>query len=127
MTFPRLPWWLEGQVKLGLFPLGLHSGERSSCGRRPSPSLCGSPGTPRPVCICLSSSTSRQTPPLGQGRVRFRTLFFCSLHRGWMRAPRNRLPLLEGSFKNTGGRRQALASEELPKLPGAKAILFCWL
>ena len=108
-----------------MFPLSFHSGERSFCGRRPSPSLCGSPGTPRPVGICLSSSASRQAPPLGQGRVRFRTLFFCPLPRGWMRAPRNHLPLLEGSLKNAGGRHQALASEELPKLPGAKAILFC--
>ena len=72
-AFPGLPWRLEGQVRLGLFPRSLRAGETSSYGPCPSPSLWGSPRTPRPVGICLCSSASRQTtarpPRPGQGQV----------------------------------------------------------
>ena len=72
-AFPGLPWRLEGQVRLGLFPRSLRAGETSSYGPCPSPSLWGSPRTPRPVGTCLCSSASRQTTTLplrpGQGQV----------------------------------------------------------
>ena len=98
-AFLGLPWRLEGQVRLGLFPRSLRAGETSSCGPCPPPASGGVLGPPGLwVFASVAPPPGRPPPfPSGQGRVRFRTLPFCPLPRGWMQAPQNRLPVLEGS------------------------------